>query len=239
MNTPVKYVAELAPVAEVSLLGTADFAFWNDRLAKEGLVPAEADGGAKLLIAACAARYMGVRFRELSISVFVRPPDGAERDAVYLAHAFNSSRLFAFIERTFFSTPYHHATIHVDVRIPAAIELIENDGVVFRAAMSATATSREPSRSEDVGWEVPIYLPGIGRGSNPRGDLFFAQILGYTQTYPFVPSSDVLTLTPSQSQSTFRWLQESNFSGKEWNIRANATHARSKTRRREELVYKS
>ena len=35
MNTSVKWAAELAHVREVSLLGTADLAFWKDRLLKE------------------------------------------------------------------------------------------------------------------------------------------------------------------------------------------------------------
>ena len=35
MSTSVKWAAELAHVREVSLLGTADLAFWKDRLLKE------------------------------------------------------------------------------------------------------------------------------------------------------------------------------------------------------------
>ena len=40
-NTSVKWAAELAHVREVSLLGTADLAFWKDRLLKEGLPKAQ------------------------------------------------------------------------------------------------------------------------------------------------------------------------------------------------------
>src|SRR5262252_5986485 len=85
MKTSVKWAAELAHVREVSLLGTADLAFWKDRLLKEELLPAESDGRAQLLIIAADAKYLGVRFRELSFSVLVsRPEEGARQDAAYL-----------------------------------------------------------------------------------------------------------------------------------------------------------
>ena len=40
MSLGIKYVADLKHVREVSLLGTADLAFWEDRLRGEGLAPA-------------------------------------------------------------------------------------------------------------------------------------------------------------------------------------------------------
>src|SRR5262249_42901621 len=96
MSTPVKYVAELAHVREVSLLGTADLAFWTDRLRNEGLVPTERDGKAQVLIVAAEAKFLGLRFSELSLSVLVsQPREDSLRDGAYLAHAFNSRRFFA------------------------------------------------------------------------------------------------------------------------------------------------
>src|SRR5262249_27557184 len=100
MNTSVKWAAELAHVREVSLLGTADLAFWKDRLLKEELLPVQSDGRAQLLIIAADSKFMGVRFRELSFCVSVSRPDGGIRqDAAYLVRAFNSCRFFAFCER--------------------------------------------------------------------------------------------------------------------------------------------
>src|SRR3954470_23468112 len=91
MNTPVKWAAELTHVREVSLLGTADVAFWKDRLLKQGLVPAESDGRAQLLIIAADLKFKRVRFRELSFSVLVsRPEEGTRQDAAFLVRAFNS-----------------------------------------------------------------------------------------------------------------------------------------------------
>jgi hypothetical protein len=51
-NSTIRHVARLARVREVSLLGTADLAFWKARLQAEGLVPAEAGGKAQVLIIA-------------------------------------------------------------------------------------------------------------------------------------------------------------------------------------------
>src|ERR1700684_3828126 len=101
---PVKTAADVA-VREVTLLGAADIAYWADRLRPERLTPAEADGRAGVMLAAISSRFFGVRFRELSLSVLVRPPEvGDGRNAAFLVHAFNTSRFFAFCERVFFST---------------------------------------------------------------------------------------------------------------------------------------
>ncbi len=88
----MKYVAELAHVREVSLLGSADLGFWAERLRVEGLTPVEHAGRARVLVVACDSKFFGVRFRELSFSVFVRRPDASEgSDAAFLVQAFRSS----------------------------------------------------------------------------------------------------------------------------------------------------
>jgi hypothetical protein len=71
MKTSVKWVAELAHVREVSILGTADLSFWKDRLYRQNLLPAERDGQAQIMIVAAESKYMGIRFQELSFSVLV------------------------------------------------------------------------------------------------------------------------------------------------------------------------
>jgi hypothetical protein len=50
----VRFVSEPRHVREVSLVGSADLAFWQARLATEGLVPDEQEGRARLLIVAGA-----------------------------------------------------------------------------------------------------------------------------------------------------------------------------------------
>ena len=102
----VKFVATVYPVREVSLLGSADFAFWADRLAADHLVPQACEDQARAMINASDAKYLGIRFRELSISIFCQRRDGNQQEAVYLVQAFNSVRWFAWVERSMFSTPY-------------------------------------------------------------------------------------------------------------------------------------
>src|SRR5688572_579796 len=104
MSKPITYVAELQHVREVSLLGTADLAYWEERLASHGLQAADHDGRAKILIIAAEGKYLGLRFRELSFSVVAYELDEKlrRRDGAFLVQAFNSSRLFAFCERTLF-----------------------------------------------------------------------------------------------------------------------------------------
>ena len=133
MNASVKWTAELTHVREVSLLGTADLASWKERLRKEGLLPAESDDQAQLLITAADAKYMGVRYRELSFSALVSHREaGSPQDAAYLVRAFNSCRLFAFFERVLFSTPYHHGDVRVSCSLPASIHLIKQGEPRFR-----------------------------------------------------------------------------------------------------------
>ena len=60
MNPPVKWVAELPHVREVSLRGSAELAFWKDRLRKENLIPAEKDGKAQILVVAAGTSDLPV-----------------------------------------------------------------------------------------------------------------------------------------------------------------------------------
>ena len=227
MNKPVKWAAQLEHVKEVSLLGTADLVFWKDRSQTEGLLPIDSDGQAQLLIVAADSKFKGIRFRELSFSVLVtRLEDETRQEAAYLEHAFNSNRFFAFCERVFFSTPYSHGDVSVSAELPASIRLVSKGEVAFLAEMSAGA--REPSRRAEEGWEGPIFLPG-------RGKLFFGRLRGDTRTYAFLPSEDSLTIRPSPHSEIFQALTDSHFAPKEWVVREDAAHAKSKTYKRAAL----
>lgn len=103
MNKPAKYVADCRHVKEVSLYGNADLGFWSQKLAKEGLVPLENNGKAQIIIIGGNMKYGGIEFTEVSFSVFIEPPSRQENQSVFLVQAFNSSRLFSFCERAFFS----------------------------------------------------------------------------------------------------------------------------------------
>jgi hypothetical protein len=227
---PLKYVAELLHVREVSLLGAADLTFWKNMLKDEDLILTEKESQAQILVIAADSKYLGMRFREVSFSVLTDGYKGIEFAGAYLLRAFNSSRFFAFCERTLFSTPYYHADVRVNC-CPASVQIIQAGEVVFRAAMTAddSARSRAPTRHGKDGWEGPVFLP-TGRLGGTRGDkLFFAKIKGHTQVYPFVPSEDSLLLRPSQNGDVVQALIDSRFACKEWIVREDATHAKSKT----------
>jgi hypothetical protein len=239
MNASIKWAAELAHVQEVSLLGTADLAFWKGHLLKENLLPAESDGQAQLLIIAATAKYMGVRFRELSFSVLVyRLEAGAWQDAAYLVRAFNSCRLFAFCERVFFSTPYYHGDVHVSASLPASMNLDKKGEVVFAAEMGTDASGlgRDFSRCGEDGWEGPVFLPESRRREGRQGKVFVARLRGYTRVYPFLPGTDSVAIIPSPDSEVLQALRDSHFVAREWIVREVATHAKSKTCKRGSLL---
>ena len=182
---------------------------------------------------------MGVRFRELSFSVLVsRLEAGVRQDAAYLVRAFNSCRLFAFCERVFFSTPYFHGDVRVSASLPASMHLVKQGEVVFAAEMGADASGpeRDASRCGEDGWEGPVFLPASRRGKGRQGKLFVARLRGYTRTYPFLPGTDSVAIRPSPDSEFLQTLRDSHFVAKEWIVREDARHAKSKTYKRSELL---
>ncbi len=124
---PPKYSVEISPVREVTLVGAANLAFWIERLRTEKLRPADHDGQAQIYISAVASRFKGIPFREVSISICAYSDSiDTTVEGIFLAHAFNSVRFFAWCERRFFSTPYYHAAIAVDPGPPASFEMTQH-----------------------------------------------------------------------------------------------------------------
>lgn len=227
----VKYVAELSHVREVSLVGAADLAYWEKRVRAEALVPEPADGKAQVLVIAAEGKFRGIRFREVSFSVAVRPSAGqSPGDASFLLHAFSSNRFFAFCERLFFSTPYYPACVRVSAELPASVGVSQSADVLFAARMGDGA-DRAPIRRGQGGWQGPVFLPR--RSKDRPGGLFHARIAGETAIYAFLPALDSVTLRPSPRAEVLDALVASNFEAKEWHLRADATHAKSKTYSRE------
>lgn len=234
MSKPIKYVATIERVQEVTLRGTADLVFWQSRLADYELEPADHNGRARILVIAASMHYLGMQFSEVSFSVeVVRPGHFEQPDAGFLIHAFNTSRIFAFSERVFFGTPYYHAECRLSTIAPVSIEVAESGHAVFHTAMNSgaasDATNRSPTQSCMETWEGPIFLPRKPGVTSNQLYLFFGKLHGEASTHPFRRELDSVTIVQSRSAGIFQDLIDSDFAGEEWSVKTEATHARSKT----------
>jgi hypothetical protein len=227
---PLQWAAVVAPVREVTLLGSAELAFWRQRLRAAGLTPAAVEGRARIMLCAASARFKGITFRELSLSVLVsRQADGRAVDGAYLLHAFNSIRLFAWFERTLFATPYFPADVQLRTELPLSISAAPTGQSPLMATMGPGP--RNPIRSGEEGFTGPLFLPPRRTGVDAER-FFVAEISGLTQVFAFDPARDTLALSPVNAPEAFRWLAESGIQGHEWHIRTAGRHAKSKTYRR-------
>ena len=209
----IRYVAEPKHVREVTLTGTADFGFWSDYLKTEGLTPMRCGDVAQILVVSAEMIYLGVRFTEVSFSVrTVLTQDGSSA-GMRLLHAFTSSRVFAWCERTMFATPYSHGACRVSVQSPPSVRLDAPGGCVLSAEMFPLA--RSATRAGD-------------------GRLFFGRLSGHTVVYPF-SSSDRFAMDLSAGGGVLQPLADSRFFPQEWVVRADATHGKSKTYRRTDI----
>jgi hypothetical protein len=225
----VQYVARLQNVAELILLGYADLAFWQTRLQPANLVPCATQGYAHIQISATAARWRGFHFREFTISVGVGEANArGQPRAYYLAHAFNSLPALAWLERTFFHTPYYPGVIKVRLAAPARLAVLVDGTCALAAAMSDRAV---PLRATADDWFGPVHLPERSAKSIGRGEIFYARLSGRSEVYA-CPATDTLSIKPVASAPVFQWLCDSHFTPHEWRLRSAAAHAKSKTYRR-------
>jgi hypothetical protein len=231
----MKWAAKLDHVQEVSILGSADLGFWQQQLAGESLAPVNREGRASILIVSAAGRFMGVRFREVSVSVFVAP---AEVTSHFLVRAFSSCSVFAFCERLFFSTPYVGAQVGVVAEIPTAICVTRRGRSLFHASMRPTDTNatRMPTREFDESLLARVYVPNRRNSASRHAKMFFARIGGRTKVYPFLAGVDTLVIDPQEHGDPFHRLVESAFVPETWMVRSSASHAKSKTYLRSENV---
>jgi len=234
-SNQIKWAATLSHVREVSLLGSADLAYWADRLKAQDLRPIEHEGKARVMILSADARFMGLVFRELSISVAVRPHDNGAPDAAFLLGAWNCRRFFAFCERVFFKTPYSYGDVRVGVSLPTSLRLIINGTVHFAAEMMDAGGLDRRVVHEESSWEGPVFFPTHGAKPTDR-KLFFAALKGRAQTYPF-ESGHSLRIQPVNDGDALSTLLDSRFTPQQWSIRQDAIHSKSKTYRRTEAPF--
>lgn len=207
------YTTVISPVREVTLRGKADAGLWQIYLKDEGVKPFIQDDKAELLLSAVDSKYMGFRFQEFSISL--RLAD----DAYFLAHAFNSIPVFAWVERQFFRTPYFPARIVVEKD-----RLILNDGRTFEAKLASQAPC---VKSGDEDQQLLIRLPKAlrQRRASDKPHFFYARLEGYTETY----QATLENLSVQGEEAIFQALRDSEFQVEEWHVRENARHSKSKT----------
>jgi hypothetical protein len=225
---PVKYIAVVKGAREVTLIGSAEYDYWAARLLSDNLEPESRNGRAEVILSAVQLKWMGVSFREFSVSISVHDRVEPSIDGIYLVSAFSTSRMFAFIEKHHFRTPYCHSNIDVSVQAPWSLQLFDGVNPVIKSERHDAGDVE----SCDETWEVRIFLPNGARGSKPSDKLLFARLSGATQMASFSAASDSLNLTPSNQHAVVQSLVDSGFTGTEWRVRSNATHARSKTYRR-------
>jgi hypothetical protein len=219
-NVDAKFIVEVQNVREVTLAAEADLAYWQTRLQGESVFPFNQQGKAAITISATELHSIGRRSNEVTIGLIVcERPAADSPDALYLVQAFNSLRSFAWIERTFFATPYNLGRIQVDEHVPVKVRLEDRAGLIFNLQMK---TNTVPATTRDEMWQGKIYLPQAEK-------YFVAKLGGRTEVYPFLPEADTLQIFARDAYQVFQWLLESNLVGKEWRIRNDAVHARSKS----------
>src|SRR5262249_8911384 len=147
--------------------------------------------------------------------------------AVFLVHAYNSLRFFAFVERMLYRTPYHHGHVYVSARQPPYVDLASPDGHFWATTLPGEQEPR-PVRREPDGWAGAVYPLRRSAKTGAVGELFYASLAGDTIAYPFDEGRDVMKLAPS-GRGVLRELADSDFRVTEWVIRPDATHRKSRT----------
>lgn len=223
-TTNIRYVSEPKHVREVTLVGTSELGFWSDYLKSDGLAPERFGDCGQVVVVAAEMDYLGISFTEISFSVRVALPRSSKSAGMRLLYAFSSSRIFAWCERTIFTTPYGHGECHVSVHGPPSMRLDAQGERVFSAEMSSV--ERPALRVGHESWEGPVFLPPRNAANESR--LFFGRLRGHTVVYPF-SRDDRFALEPSAGGGVLQPLADSGFDPQEWVVRADATHGKSKT----------
>src|SRR5262249_16185335 len=134
--------------------------------------------------------------------------------------------------------PYYHGDVRMSASSPASIQLVKKGEAVFAAVMGddASGSRRQPSPCGGDGWEGPVFLPESRRRKGPPRKVFVARLPGYTATHPFLPGPDSVAISPSPDSEVLQALRDSHFLARHWIVREDATHAKSKTYERADLL---
>jgi hypothetical protein len=211
----ISYTTIIEPVLEVSLIGDANFANWQPKLEAEGLDIRHHGDKIPVILSAVEATYMGMMFREFSISLAINDSH------YFLAHAYNSNRFFAWVERRLFRTPYYHATV---TTTPHKVAIHQNQKMVFEAILPEDA----PITSQiDESFEWQIGLPKSLRKKYDVPHYFYARLEGQSHHYDSLSAH--MIFSPSPTSDIFALLQQSEFTIRDWLVRPHGRHSKSKT----------
>ena len=226
MKNHLKIAAVVHNVTEVSLLGTADLEYWRRRLEPEQLEPVAAEGQAQLQLIAAEAKFLGLRFRELSFSVLARDVSGLTNlSGSYLLRAYNSRRSFAWIERTFFHAPYFCDAVMVESEPPS----FALGAPRSRLTAKLDYSSKNPNEVYDLNtWQGPVFLPSSSGTAAAESKLFFARVWKGRIEIPFDQNGDKFLMNDASESPCAEW-QASNFLPRTWVCGTEASHAKSKT----------
>lgn len=214
MTNTIHYMTVIHPVLEVTLLGNADYATWQPILQAEGFHPTHTKT-IPVIISGTQARYMGVTFRELSISL------GIDDERFLLIYAFNSNRFFAWAERNLFRTPYYHASIAVNSH---HIAIHQGENRLFEATLPPDTQIAQQSVED---YQRIICLPKSLRKNTDMPHYFHARLAGDTQHY--APQSAHIGFVNDTANTILSRLSESQFEITDWTVRMQAHHSKSKT----------
>jgi len=212
MTDTIHYMTIIEPVLEVTLLGNANTTTWKPILEAEGFHSPQTDK-IPVIISGTQAKYMGVSFCELSISL------GIDEERFLLVHAFNSNRFFAWTERKMFRTPYYHAQITVQ---PHLIVISQVENPLFEVAIHDDA---KITRQADEDYQWIICLPKALRKNANMPHYFHARLKGHTHHY----APQLSHFNIGSSNEILSRLAKSKFELMDWSVRMQAQHSKSKT----------
>jgi len=79
-----------------------------------------------------------------------------------------------------------------------------------------------------------VFLPDLRNPAATSSRLFYASLSGETIVYPFDVDTDTFIVDEFRSDPIVEIVNESRFEPREWHLRTDATHGKSKTKRRAE-----
>jgi hypothetical protein len=213
---PQQYVTVVESVLEVSLRFEAQAGPWAALLQANDVPIVPQTERVQVILSGVQARFMGVRFRELSISVQLTEAD------YYLAHAFNSVRPFAWAERQFFRTPYYHADIALS---ETSITLRRAGQVMLDAALSPGAKMTSEQGEVDL---LKLYLPKALRKDASVSHYFDARLEGASQHFDIAGAD--YRVEQAGDVAALKAFDASEPVLRDWFVRRQAKHSKSATK---------